>query len=56
MAKLTKLEKKLLATLKLAHEHLEYCNYGDAWERECAEAAKLSEKIEEAIKEAETSK
>ena len=28
--------KKLKALLKRAKEHLEYCNYGDSWERECS--------------------
>ncbi len=30
--------------LKEAYDHLEYCNYGDTWERECAE--KLSKKLD----------
>jgi hypothetical protein len=25
--------------------HLEYCNYGDSWERECATEGKLPERI-----------
>ena len=29
-----KLCKKLL---KEAYDHLEYCGYGDSWERECSE-------------------
>jgi len=36
--------------LQAAKEHLEYCGYGDKWERECAEASKLEEQIEEALK------
>lgn len=50
---LTPLETKLLAALEAAGEHLDYCGYGDAWERECAEAAKLREQIEEAIQAAQ---
>jgi hypothetical protein len=33
----TALEKQLYTALKEAHAHLEYCNYGDEWERSCAE-------------------
>lgn len=39
--------------LKDASEHLDYCGYGDNWERECAEAQKLPEKVEKALKYAE---
>lgn len=31
----------LYEALVLAHSHLEYCNYGDAYERECAKGEKL---------------
>jgi hypothetical protein len=31
--------------LKEAYEHLEYCGYGDSWERECAKEAKLQERL-----------
>ncbi len=37
----------LVAALKAAQEHLEYCGYGDAWERECA--GDLSNQIFDAI-------
>jgi hypothetical protein len=39
--KLDKLEKKyknVYKLLKEAYDHLNYCNYGDSWERECAES------------------
>lgn len=39
----------LYEALKAAEEHLEYCNYGDRWEREGAIASKLPEKIEAAL-------
>ena len=42
--------EKLRAALQAAKEHLEYCGYGDKWERECAEASKLEEQIDEALK------
>lgn len=42
----------LLKALQDAQAHLEYCNYGDNWERECAKEQKLSEKIEAAIEKA----
>lgn len=44
---------KLLVTLQAASNHLEYCGYGDKWERECATAEKLEEKITAALEEAE---
>lgn len=42
----------LLSALEEALEHLEYCNYGDKWERERAEALGLSLTINAAIKRA----
>lgn len=39
----------LLTTLKDAQAHLEYCSYGDNWERECARDAKLPERIAKAV-------
>lgn len=36
----------------MAHNHLEYCGYGDQWERECAREAKLPARIEQVIEEA----
>jgi len=50
---LKRVNNKLLKTLKMAKEHLEYCNYGDSWERECAKEIKLEEVIEKTIKQAE---
>lgn len=38
---------KLHDALQAAKDHLEYCGYGDSWERECAEG--LSDQIEEAL-------
>ena len=32
-----------------AEEHLDYCGYGDPWERECADQAGLSDKIGAAV-------
>jgi hypothetical protein len=40
----------LVEALEAAKEHLEYCGYGDSWERECAFDAKLPERIAEAIR------
>ena len=40
---------QLLEALKAAYDHLEYCNYGDTWESECAKGDGLPEKIEAAI-------
>lgn len=50
---LTPLEKTLLDALREAKEHLDYCNYGDKWENECAKEAKLDQKIDTAISLAE---
>lgn len=48
--KLSPLEQQLYDALKDAAEHLDYCGYGDAWEREGAHAQKLPEKIEAALR------
>lgn len=53
---MTDLEKELLAVLKEAQEHLDYCNYGDSWERECAMSDKLPQKMEEVIRKAENAR
>jgi hypothetical protein len=50
MMVLTPLETKLLEALEAASEHLDYCGYGDRWERECAKERKLEQQIAEAIK------
>ncbi len=39
----------LRAALTAAQEHLDYCGYGDSWERECARKAKLEEQIDTAL-------
>jgi hypothetical protein len=35
--------------LEAAYEHLEYCGYGDSWERECAMDSGLDIKLKEAL-------
>ncbi len=35
-------------TLESASQHLQYCGYGDKWERECAGA--LPEEVDKAVK------
>lgn len=40
---------KLLSALTKAKEHLDYCGYGNEWERECADAINLEEEINTAI-------
>jgi len=46
-------DKKLINTLyealRDAEQHLEYCGYGDRYERECARDEKLPEKIRKAL-------
>lgn len=44
-----KLFKELREVLELAGSHLEYCNYGDKWERECAFEDKLPQRIAEIL-------
>lgn len=39
----------LARALKESQDHLEYCGYGDAWERECAEESGLEETINHAL-------
>lgn len=41
--------KILHKALTAAKGHLEYCGYGDKWERECAKESKLEEQIKEAL-------
>ena len=41
--------QQLVDALAAAQSHLEYCGYGDNWERECAREAKLEEQIEAAL-------
>lgn len=41
---------QLADALEQASSHLDYCGYGDAWERECAEAAGLEKTIADALK------
>jgi hypothetical protein len=43
--------ERLTEALQAAYDHLEYCGYGDAWERECALSGKdpLDKKIEAAL-------
>lgn len=38
---------KLYTALNSAKDHLEYCGYGDSWERECAEG--LEDQIIQAL-------
>ena len=46
---LRKQVKLLREALTDAKAHLDYCGYGDAWEREIARAQKLEEKIDRAL-------
>ena len=39
----------LRGALEAAQEHLEYCDYGDRWERECADEQGLPEQIADAL-------
>ncbi len=40
---------QLKDALEEAEDHLEYCGWGDSYERECARNEKLPEKIREAL-------
>lgn len=37
--------KILIKLFKEMAEHLDYCGYGDSWERECAEAKNLPQRV-----------
>jgi len=39
----------LLAALATAHRHLEWCGYGDSYERECARDSGIPEQLEAAL-------
>lgn len=41
--------KLLVEALNEAHKHLEYCEYGDLWERKCAVHDGLDAKIRSAL-------
>ena len=45
--------KALVDALTDAKSHLEFCGYGDSYERECAKAGKLEQRIAAAIELAE---
>jgi hypothetical protein len=47
---LSEREAMLLDALIEARDHLNFCNYGDSWESECAYDNGLPERIEKAIK------
>ena len=42
--------QQVVDALKAASDHLEYCGYGDNWERECAVDDNLPEQIAAALK------
>lgn len=46
--------KELLSALIEASDHLDYCGYGDSYERECARDSNLEATIEVAISNAQT--
>lgn len=46
------LVQELTEALQAASDQLDYCGYGDSWERGCAFESKLPEKIEAALKRA----
>lgn len=41
--------RRLTKALQAASDHLDYCGYGDNWERECAKESKLPQAIEAAL-------
>ena len=42
--------KSLYEALSAAEQHLDYCGYGDRWERECARDSGLIKQVDEAIR------
>lgn len=49
----TDLEEQLFNVLTDAEQHLEYCGWGDSWERECAYDSKLPDRVTAALKAAD---
>lgn len=47
--KYKKIAKDLAMALEMAVGHLDYCGYGDSWERECADHHKLPAKLDKAL-------
>ena len=47
---------RLVGALGAARAHLEYCGYGDSYERECAKQEKLPQLIDEALADARAGK
>lgn len=41
--------KKLAELFKEAVNHLDYCGYGDNWERECAMVDKLPQRLDKMV-------
>lgn len=41
--------QELVKALEAAEEHLDWCGYGDSYERQCAKEAGLPKRIEEAL-------
>ena len=41
--------ERLYNALKEAQDHLDFCGYGDSYERECAKSEHLEEHIETAL-------
>lgn len=48
----TPLEQELFEALHDAYTHLEYCGYGDKWERVCAMSDHMPTKLEKALESA----
>lgn len=48
-----RLIKLLRDALKESKEHHVYCGWGDSWERDCANSARLPEKVDEALAKAD---
>lgn len=46
-----KANERLWECFQLMREHLDYCGYGDNWERECAYHQKLPDKVEKVFEE-----
>ena len=49
MDDLMKTLKEVVEIAEALRDHLDYCGWGDSWERECAEADNLSGRADAAI-------
>ena len=50
---MTEVQKEFIKLFKDMAQHLDYCGYGDSWERECADERKLPERVDKMLEKIE---